>query len=98
LDTQEFMDTLKTWTDIYRQNREPVLDYPPSVDPEEKKWEENMIRIAAVITAADSLEGTPAEKKIQAAAGFAKSRDMTKLKEIYTLFNEVEDYLKESLV
>jgi hypothetical protein len=98
LDTQEFMDTLKTWTDIYRQNRDPVLDYPPSVDPEEKKWEENMLRIAAVITAADSLEGTPAAKKIKSASDFAKARDMTKLNDIYKLFNEVELYLKESLV
>jgi hypothetical protein len=98
LDTQEFMDTLKTWTDIYRQNRDPVLDYPPSIDLEEKKWEENMLRIAAVITAADSLEGTPAANKIQSASAFAKAKDMNKLKEIYTLFNEVEMYLKESLV
>jgi hypothetical protein len=92
------MDTIKTWTDIFRQNRDPVLDYPPSTDPEEKKWEENMMRIAAVITAADSLEGTPAEKKIKTAAEFAKSKDRTKLKEIYTMFSEVESYLKESLV
>jgi hypothetical protein len=98
LDTQEFMDTLKTWTDIFRQNRDPVLDYPPSIDPEEKKWEENMLRIAAVITAADSLEGTPAAKKIKAASDFARAKDRAKLKEIYTLFNEVEMFLKESLV
>lgn len=98
MDTQEFMDTLKTWTDIFRQNRDPVLDYPPSEDPEEKKWEETMLRIAAVITAADSLEGTPAEKKIKTASDYAKAKDRAKIKEIYTLFNEVEIYLKESLV
>ena len=98
MDTQEFMDTLKTWTDIFRQNRDPVLDYPPSVDPEEKKWEETMLRIAAVITAADSLEGTPAAIKIKTASDFARSKDRARLKEIYIMFNEVEVYLKESLV
>jgi len=92
------MDTLKTWNDIFRQNRDPVLDYPPSVDPEEKKWEETMLRIAAVITAADSLQGTPAAIKIKTASEFARAKDRAKLKEIYILFNEVEQYLKESLV
>jgi hypothetical protein len=98
VDTQDLVDTLKTWTNIYRQNRDPVLDYPPSKDPDELKWEEDMLRIAAVIFPADSITGTPAFGKIDAAGSIARSKDRSKLKDIYILYHEVEEYLKESLV
>lgn len=98
MDTQDFVESVKIWTEVFRQNRDPVLDYPPSTDPEEKKWEENMLKIASVLTPADSIEGTPAEKKVIDAVEFAKSRDTSKLKQVYILLDEVEQYLKESLV
>lgn len=98
MDTQDFMDTLNTWTDIYRLNRDPDLDYPPAAEPDEAKWEENMMKIAAVITPAESLSGTPAFKKVEYAMLMAKTKDRSKLKLIYNLFTEVEKYLKESLV
>ncbi len=98
MDTQDFLDTLKTWTEIYRQNRDPMLDYPASKDQEEAKWEENMLRIAAVISPADSLHDTPALKQVETAVGIARSKDRSKLKQIYDSLYTVESYLKESLV
>lgn len=98
MDTQDFMDTLITWTGIYRQNRDPDLDYPASSDPDEAKWEENMLKIASVIIPVESLAGTPAFKKIEYARLMAKTKDRTKIKSVYLLFTEVEKYLKASLV
>lgn len=94
MDTQDFLDALTTWTESYRDARDPEMEWPASEDPLTAKWEENMLKVVAVISPADSLIGTPALERVRQAIGIAKLKDRSKLKKIYDILNEVENYLK----
>ncbi len=96
MDTQDFLETVKLWAESYREERDPEKDYPPAENPDKKRWEENMIKIAAIISPADSIEGTPALEKVNEAVKMAKEKDPSKLKKIYENLHEVEEYLKGS--
>lgn len=93
MDTQDFLDVLKTWTDSYRDARDPKADLLPAEDESAAKWEENMLKVVSVISPADSLIGTPAHEMVKQAVGIAKLKDRTKLKKVYDLLSEVENYL-----
>jgi hypothetical protein len=93
LDTQDFLDVLKTWTDSYRDARGGEGVYSPASDDSDAKWEDNMMKIVSVISPADSLIGTPAHEMVKQAVGIAKLKDRSKLKKVYELLNEVEKYL-----
>ena len=97
MDTQEFLDVLNIWTESYRGSRDPEKDYPPGETPDEIQWENGMLKVATVITAAESLEGTPAIDKLMKAKGLARLKDRSKLKDIYNLLHDVEEYLKSTL-
>jgi len=97
LDTQDFLETVKLWTETYREERDPDKDYSPAEEPEEKKWEINMMKIAAIISPADSVRGTPALEKVNEAVKLAKEKDPSKLKKIYENLHSVEGFLKSSL-
>ena len=97
MDTQEFLETINLWTQSYREKRDPEKDYPPAEDPDGKKWEENMIKIASIITPADSIQGTPALEKVNKAVQLSKEKDPSKLDQIYKHLHDVEEYLKSSL-
>jgi len=97
LDTQEFLDTVKIWTDSYRETRDPDKEHTVGESPEEIKWEESMLKIAAVLLPAESIKGTPAMEKINMVKDIASKKDRSKLQEIYKLLHEVEEYLKSSL-
>ena len=55
-----------------------------------------MLKIAAALGICDSLAGTPAEKKIETAVQMAKTKDRSKLQDIYSIICEVERYLGEN--
>lgn len=93
MDTQDFIDVLKTWTDSYRDACGTDGLPPADADPAAAKWEENMLKIISVISPADSLIGTPAHEMVKQAVGIAKLKDRTKLKKVYDLLNDVENYL-----
>jgi len=97
LDTQDFVETVKTWAQIYRDNRLPGLDYPPAKDPEIIQWETNMLRIASVIKPPDALANTPAFHKVIEAVKLASEAKTASLAEVYKNLSEVEEYLKESM-
>ena len=46
----------------------------------------------------DSLEGTPAQKKVEIAVLLAKSGDRSKLHDVYNLITEVEAYFGQNPV
>lgn len=94
MDTQDFLEMLTIWTESYRTARNHELDPVTAVEPDAVKWEENMLKIVAVMSPADSLIGTPAHEKVKQAIGIAKLKDRSKLKKIYDILNEVEKYLK----
>lgn len=93
MDTQDFLDVLKTWTDSYRDARGEEALVPRESDDSAAKWEDNMMKIISVISPADSLIGTPAHEMVKQAVGIAKLKDRTKLNKVYELLNEVEKYL-----
>ncbi len=97
MDTQDFLDNIKSWLDFYRDVRIPDLEYPPAVTPDDIKWEDGMMKVASAFGVCDSLAGTPAEKKMQQAVEMAKSKERSKLKDIYDIITQVEKYLGESI-
>ena len=97
MDTQDFVEAVKMWVEIYRENRLPGLEYPPAKDPEIIKWEKNMLRIAAVISPPEALHGTPAYPKIQEAVRAASTGNQSCLKEVYENLSQVDEYLKENI-
>lgn len=95
MDTQDFLDNIKSWLEFYRDVRIPDLEYPPATKDSDIRWENGMLKVAAAFTPCDSLLGTPAEKLVQKAAVMAKENKGTYLKEIYDILVQVEKYLGE---
>ena len=56
-----------------------------------------MLKIASAFGMCDSLSGTPAQQKIETAVLLAKTKDGTKLNDIYNLVNLVGQYLDGNL-
>jgi len=57
-----------------------------------------MLKIAAAFGMCDSLLGTPAKKKVEIAILLAKTRDSSKLHDVYNMIAEVERYLGENTI
>lgn len=97
MDTQEFLDNINSWIEFYSDVRDPELVYPASSKPDEIKWEESMLKIAASFKICDSLAATPAQHKIEQAVALAVSRNRSSLKDIYDIFVDVAKYLGENI-
>lgn len=95
MDTEDFLEDIKSWMDIYRDMRIPELEYPPATKESDIKWETGMLRVAASFKICDSLKETPAESKVRQAVKMAGSGDHAVLKDIYDLLSAVEKYLGE---
>jgi hypothetical protein len=96
MDTQDFLDNINSWLDFYRDVRDPELIYPPAVRPDDIKWEDSMLRIAASFKICDSLTGTPAQKKVEQAISLALSGDRMRIKDIYDIFIAVARFLGDN--
>ncbi|MCX8092957.1 MAG: hypothetical protein N3E50_02170 [Candidatus Goldbacteria bacterium] len=83
------------WNNFYRE----MQDNDKNVPQEDiKKWQENMFKIISVINIPEHVRMTPAEKNLRKVMEIAKTKDKTRLHEIYNLLLEVENYFKDSLV
>jgi hypothetical protein len=97
MDTQDFLDNVKSWLELYRDVRIPELEYPPAVKDSDIKWEDGMMKVAAAFGICDSLTGTPAAKKVEKAVEMARSKNRSGLKDIYDLMAQVEKYLGDTI-
>jgi hypothetical protein len=96
IDTQDFMDNIKSWLEIYRDSRDPSLIYPPAVKESDVKWEMGMLKIASSFGMCDSLINTPAQKKVEIAILLAKTKDRSKIHDIYNIISDVDKYLGDN--
>lgn len=55
-----------------------------------------MLKIATSFGMCESLSGTPAQKKVEIAILLAKTKDRSKLHDIYNMITDVEKYLGEN--
>ncbi len=95
MDTQELVETIKMWNDFYRE----MQDDGKNVNQEDvKKWQENMFKIISVLNIPEHIRLTPAEKNLNKVMEIAKTKDTTKLQEVYNLLSEVENYFRDAVV
>ncbi|MFP4466886.1 MAG: hypothetical protein ACLFP1_07540 [Candidatus Goldiibacteriota bacterium] len=89
----EFVDNLGVWMISYRENKDKVESDENEKSAEQKKWEDDMMKIASAFTVPEEFSGTAGWEYIRKFVETAKEKDRTKLKELYETAFEIEKFI-----
>jgi len=95
LRVDEFIDNLRIWLVSYRENQKNTDLPEDEKQPEQKKWEEDMIKIASIFSVPQDFSGTAGWDYIEKFVKTANEKDRTKIKELYELAFEIEKFIGE---
>jgi len=93
---KDLQETILTWLSIYRSITGPSSEKRP--DEFTQKWTKGMLKVAGSLQLISELNNTPVEKHMQKAIEDGKTLDASKLDDIYVLFGEVSEYMKEKVL
>jgi hypothetical protein len=94
----ELLETIVTWRTIYESISAPEMSRGHSHEQFHNKWNLGMLKVAGSLGIVDELKNTPVEKHMMKAVEDGKSKDVSRLDDIYVLFGEVEKYIKEKVL
>jgi len=99
VNSEDFIEVLDTWLNIYRDNYNANAKKNKVNTAEEepiefaKRQDQGMLRVISTMHVIDSFKNTAAEQPLRTAIEQAKSGDCAKLPEIYDNLEKVETFL-----
>lgn len=99
MNSEDFIEVLDTWLNIYRDNYNANAKKNKVNTAEEepiefaKRQDQGMLRVISTMHVIDSFKNTAAEQPLRTAIEQAKSGDCAKLPEIYDNLEKVETFL-----
>jgi len=96
--TEDLLETIQTWRNIYSKISVPEKMRNFSNDAYDQKCLYGMLKVVSGLGLIDEIKNTPVEKHFQKAVEDGKTMDINRLDDIYVLLGEVENYIMEKLV
>ena len=83
----DLLENITVWTSIYRDSTDS--------DKVSDKWKNGMLRVISVLQPCEELDMTPFKARLESAIDFAKTKDTSKIQEIFLIMDELEKHLGE---
>lgn len=93
----DLLETIKTWRSIYTSISTPDHSSNSKDQVFHDKWMLGMLKVVGSLGVIEEIKNTPVEKHMKKAVDDGRSRDISRLDDIYVLLGEVERYIGDRM-